>query len=132
MRNKAGCCVLSGEKVFDVLSTFTRGPRSGDPDRLGPPHTNAWRLTVLLIDGSTTNVTVHEDVLPDVELRLSEMWHNVMEAHAFERENWKDNGAKAFTPEQVRKAYKDSYKLVHNVPIGIMKKERWSDLNGNP
>ena len=127
MRNKAGCCALTGQKVFDVLSTFTSGPRKGDPDRLGPPRKVAWRLTILLIDGSTTNVTVCEDVLSDVESRLAEMWRNVMEAHAFERANWKENGAKAFTPEQVAKAYRDSYKLSTNIPIGVMKRERYAN-----
>ena len=130
MRNKVGCCILSGRRVFMVLSEFTTGPREGEPDRLGLPYYEAWRVTLLLVDGSTTDVTVHEDYLEEIEGRLPELWRNALEAHAYERQNWEEAGARPFTPDQTEKAYRDSESLINNVPLGVVKKERWRDVNG--
>ena len=130
MRNRKACCILSGCEVFKVFSRYEDGPMIGDPDRIGPPLDEAWRVTLALADGTTSDVTVHADVLKEVEDRLPELWGNAIEAHAFERKHWEYFGARQFTSEQTKKAYEDSINLINNVPLGIVKKERWSDVNG--
>ena len=54
----SGCCTLCDEPVFEVVARWQEGERhAGEPRRLGPPLDHARRITFLLLDGSTNDLT---------------------------------------------------------------------------
>jgi hypothetical protein len=121
MRKTAGCCSLCGVEVFEVL---TRHP-DGRPRKVGKPNADAWRVGLVLADGAGCDVTICEHCLPTVEVRLPELWRNVLEGQSAV------DSQRPYKDEVHRQAVlQTNLALVNNVPLGVVAKVRWQDARG--
>lgn len=54
---RPGCCTLCETPVREVVSKHTKGKLKGEAIEFGPWMENAWRVTYLMSDGSTADIT---------------------------------------------------------------------------
>ncbi len=57
---RPGCCTLCEIPVREVVSKHTTGKLKGEAIQFGPWLENAWRVTYLMSDGSTADITFCE------------------------------------------------------------------------
>ncbi len=60
---RPGCCTLCETPVREIVSKHTKGKLKGEPKELGPWLENAWRLTYLMSDDSTADITFCDEHL---------------------------------------------------------------------
>jgi hypothetical protein len=133
-RNKTGVCASCYEEVFDVNevwepNTAGRGsPLIGEVRRLGMAHDEAYRLAVVMSDGTQSLWTVCEKCLPKVNENLARIWAGVIRAFAFD---WKAVPFKFGAPmaeEQLAHQASDLLRVASLAPLGVLNSERWVDL----
>lgn len=54
---RPGHCTLCETPVREIVSKHTKGKLKGEPIQFGPWKENAWRVTYLMSDGSTADIT---------------------------------------------------------------------------
>jgi hypothetical protein len=117
----AGICWITGQPVFEILEK----DKDGHPVRLGPPLSCAVEVTVLLVGGSLTTITVHEDVVHKAPNILPQLWHQIMNAMvAGVEEAARQALGDRRTPEQIKTQMAELTRLCYNRPIGILALER--------
>ena len=114
-----GCCAACDEPLREVVEVWPAGPLEGEPRRFGQPYPQ-MRLHLLLVDGSQMVVSVCPGCQ---DVHLPTLWKRLYAAHVRERKNWREFGAKAFTPDQTEQAYKFSEKHWNNIPVGVLYRE---------
>lgn len=129
-RLEPGHCWLSGEPCFEVLERFAQDhPLGGHVRRNGKAFPEACKVELLLVDGTHTHVTIHEDCVGEVKDKLNELWHAIMDRTAWEWSNRDKLGVKYKTDEQIQKVIKSIItQTVNNPPIGILGIVKWIDL----
>lgn len=125
-RKIAGCCSLCDKPQFEVLRKYTEGPRAGEPADFGKPDPDTRRITFLLADGSTTDMTFCESCAVDIP--FSEVWRRNMAAFVFEFENRENHGLRPLTEKQHDQQRKDLVKLADNIPLAVVANRRWSEI----
>ena len=60
---RPGCCTLCEKPGREVVSKHTKGKLKGETIQFGPWMDNAWRVTYLMSDGSTADMTFCEEHL---------------------------------------------------------------------
>ena len=60
---RPGHCTLCESPVREIVSKHTKGKLKGEVIQFGPWLENAWRLTYLMSDGSTADITFCEEHL---------------------------------------------------------------------
>lgn len=65
---RPGYCTLCENPVFQVVE-----------NRIGPPLSNAWRVTFLLSDETMADMTFCSTCLPDIESAHGMIWEKVLE-----------------------------------------------------
>jgi len=128
-----GYCWLSGEQCFEITETFANDHElAGHVRRNGAAYPEAYKVELLLMDGTHTHVTIHESCIHEVKDRLNELWHALIERTAWEWHNRNALGIKYKTEEQVEKVKQSMIRQnVNNPPIGILGMGRWVDLVDN-
>lgn len=117
----AGVCWITGQPIYEVLERS----KDGRPARLGPPLPCAVEFTLLLVGGSHTTVTVHEDVIDKVPNLLPALWHQIMDAMVASVEATKRQIVPNVpTPQQEKTKLVELTRLCYNRPIGILAVER--------
>ena len=119
-RKIAGCCALCDKPLFEIIRKYTEGPRTGEPADFGKPNPDARRVTFLLLDGTTTDMTFCESC----DTPLAQVWCRNMAAFAFEFEN----RSNPLTEKQYEQQRKDLVKLADNIPLGVLSTRKWSDI----
>lgn len=123
-----GMCAVCGKAAFEVLKTWPDGhPFAGEPRELGRPIKQAKRVTLTLMDGSNTAVTVHEACLPSVVESLPKIWHDINLRYTAERKAHLALNQKDFNEAQHRKADEVQLHFIHNRPLGVLAIEDWSN-----
>lgn len=126
-----GHCSISGEPCFEVHSTWPDNhPFAGEPRRIGSPHKDALRLTLVLVDGSLMNVTIKAQELADFYSNLTGLWHSIKERMRRERKAHVALRQGDFDEDQHRFMDEDNLRFNDNVPLGILCWQRWTDING--
>lgn len=131
MRKRRGACTLCDREIFDIVERFAVGALDGEPRKVGRPHDDACRVTLLLADGSHCDVTFCATCVPEVgPATLPTIWRKTMGAFAHERENYTalSPQQQAPTPEQAAKVEADLIRLRANVPLGVLRVETWADI----
>lgn len=123
-RKIAGCCTLCDKPQFEILRKYTEGPRAGEPADFGKPAPEAHRITFLLADGSTTDMTFCESCAGDIS--FSEVWRRNMAAFAFEHRE--ALGLRSLNEEQRDQQKEDLLKLADNIPLAVLANRRWSEI----
>lgn len=130
-RRLTGRCVVSGEPCFEVLETWPAGhPSAGEPRRLGRPLPKALRVTLVLLDGTTTTVTVCADHLAEVTAALPRVWHALCRKMRHDRKSHRELGQRDFNADQHAAADAANLRFIDNRPLGILCHERWSEVIG--
>jgi len=126
----AGLCSVSGEECFDVLEYWPANHPvyAGQPRRLGAPHDDALRVTVVLVNGSRMNLTIKAQYLADFHVALPEVWRVVKEATRTLRKAHKHLGQIDFSPQQHAAADRFNLAFNDNVPLGVLCWEKWKDI----
>lgn len=125
-----GCCMICDEPMFEVLTFWTTAhPRAGEPRRLGAPADNAERVTFLLVDGSSCDLTVCSNCADGAEDRLPEIWAKAVGATARDEEQRAAIGARLLTPEQASANHASLLQLIDNVPLGVLGRIKYTELN---
>jgi hypothetical protein len=114
MRNKIECCVLCGERQFEVLTRFVNGPQAGDAQRIGKPEDSALRARLVLMSGRMVDVTLCRGCLPGISQRMPDLWRAVLEAFAFERQ------LRTLTAKQAEAQDAEITRLASDVPLGVL------------
>lgn len=81
---RPGHCTICETPVREIVSKHTKGKLKGEPIRFGPWLENAWRVTYLLSDGSTCDITFCDEHL---DADPAEIWGAVKERFLWEEEN---------------------------------------------
>ena len=81
---RPGCCTLCETPVREVVSKHTKGKLKGEAEQFGPWLMNAWRLTYLMSDGSTADITFCDEHL---EGDFDEIWQICKDRFLWEEEN---------------------------------------------
>lgn len=116
---RIGHCTLCDEPAFEVLRVV-----DGIPTEIGRPLAGARRVTLVLVDGSRTDLTfckkceVSASVLPLIHERSREAWaaqsqRSDVHIPMNERQRWMHG---KFNLDQV-----------NNVPLGILFEETWAE-----
>jgi hypothetical protein len=127
-----GHCSISGEPCFDIIETFAAGhPLAGQPRRIGAPHEDAVRVTLVLMDGTMADITVKQRYVPELYAHLPQIWRDVKARTRFDRKNHGAYGQRDFNAAQ--HATMDAWNLANNdnVPLGVLAWRKWSDINGD-
>lgn len=125
-RKRTGHCSLCDCEMFHVKSIDVV---SGDPTALGAPHDHAWRVHLLLADGTMAAATLCAKCLPLAPARLPELWRRVMMAFAHEGGRRGSHHARPrLTPSQQEEQRAHLVALYSNVPVGILAAEKWSEV----
>ena len=125
-RKIAGCCTLCDKPQFEILRKYTEGPRAGEPADFGKPEPGVTRVTFLLADGSTTDMTFCESCVGNIS--FSEAWRRNMAAFDFEFEHREALGLQPLTEKQHDQQREDLVKLVDNIPLAVLVKHKWSEI----
>ena len=126
---RPGHCTLSGKAVFDIPEWHTdENPLKGEPKKIGPPHDDAWRVHLVLVDGSTMAITVCAELLDQVEDNLNLVWKKIMAAYAFEEFTRPWRGGKQLDPDQETAITASVVKQCGNPPLGVLYTEKWQDM----
>lgn len=125
----AGLCSVSGEECFDVLEYWPSNHPvfAGQPRRLGAPHADAIRVTLILMNGSHMTLTIKEQYLADFHVALPEVWRLVKETTRALRKAHKHMGQTDFSQAQHKLADQHNLAFNDNVPLGVLCWERWKD-----
>ncbi|MGE0373000.1 MAG: hypothetical protein AB7Q01_14115 [Gammaproteobacteria bacterium] len=126
----AGLCSVSGEPCFDVLDYWPSDHPvyAGLPRRLGAPHEDALRLTLILVNGSHMNLTIKEQYLAEFHVALPEVWRLVKNTTRTLRKAHKHLGQVDFTSQQCEVADQHNLAFNDNVPLGVLCWEKWKDI----
>lgn len=125
----AGLCSVSGEPCFEVLEYWPPDHPvfAGEPRRLGKPHDDAIRVTVVLMNGSHMTLTIKEQYLGDFHVALPEVWRLIKGTTRTLRKAHKHLGQPDFSPAQHSQADRYNLAFNENVPLGVLCWERWKD-----
>ena len=105
----AGCCSKCDAEVFDVKR---RDPATQMPLQLGPAHENAVRVTFVLMNGSTMDITFCADCADGLTPSdYAPLWGRVMAAWA------KQQADSAWAKSQV-----------DNGIAGMLRKQLWREV----
>lgn len=117
---KAGCCTLCDEPCFEVISTWDAHERyPGEPKRLGKVVGDATRISYMLLDGRSCDLTFCEDCAQTVnQTHYVEIWEKVCRT-------WRREMKTTGTP--VPDWY---YEQFNNGLLSEMGRVLWRDLNG--
>ena len=121
-----GICFVCGRECFAVLNYYTDGPFEGQPSRIGHANDDAVRVTMVAVDGSLMQVSVHRGCVDRID--VAKLWAQIMERLAFEHRHRKAMGAQALTASQEAQFKTHSLKFYDNRPLGILAVERWQDV----
>lgn len=119
--NKAGCCCLCGEEIYEVKRVFPRGhAREGEPMRIGRPLAGAKKCTMVQVSGRQLSVTLCKECAAELQLR-PELYKTVHKSvlRAFERELEEIRR----TDKQMVRIRKEITRIVNDPPIGILAME---------
>lgn len=123
-----GHCSISGEPCFDVVSTFPEDhPFAGQPKRLGQPHPDALRVTLIMASGTNMQITVKECELTELHTHLPEMWRNIKARLRAERKAHKALKQPDFSDDQHQFMDEENIRFNDNIPLGVLCWERWTD-----
>ena len=126
-----GRCTLCDEPCFEILETFTKGDVAGFAKKLGRPLETAMRVTVILMDGSHSDVTlcsscpVTPETLPLLHQQMLETW-------AFEGSNGKREQMGGKSLDLAQEWQMGAWQLTQfrNIPLGILHEETWQEAMG--
>lgn len=136
-RNLLGCCVLCDKEVFEIFQRARRDAAIGRiPLKIGRPHPEARRVTLVLANGRRMDVSLCGDCEATPQT-LPELWRIVRRGLAIEgRNEYRD----AYTREAGRgrihrlKLYQQwltgAWQLgqVYNVPLGVLYEQPWTEV----
>jgi hypothetical protein len=127
-----GHCSVSGEPCFDIIETWDQShPLAGQPRRIGAPHADAVRVTLVLADGTQADITVKHRYVPELYMSLPQVWREIKERTRFDRKQHRAYRQPDFNENQ--HAQMDAWNLAFNdnVPLGVLAWRKWSDINGD-
>lgn len=130
-RKQPGCCTLCGREVFGVRARYPNDhPLAGEVRQVGAPLPTARRVTLLLMSGRTTTVTLCSSCKPTPQ-RLSELWTVCTQANAQELEDERRAaiGAGAFTEEQRHACTAVVQGQVVDLPIAVLALHSWEEIH---
>jgi len=125
--HQPGKCVVCDEDAFEILAIHLYGALKGRAKQIGAPFANACRVDLVLLDGRRTTVTMHRECIQGCDIVA--IWGKLKAAYRFERDHWREFGAKPFTRTQMRQAAAYGLDYVSNVPIGLYTFQPWSQAN---
>lgn len=116
-----GCCSCCGRDCFEVIEFFPPGhPLDGRARRLGPPLECAERVTLLLTDGTTADVTVCADCQ---DIDLAHLWRECLGAFRFEEDNRQALGVH---PNPGVITFLNH--VMQQVPVGVLGRRGWPEV----
>lgn len=128
-----GCCTLCDEEVFKAHSHWPREHPylAGHMKRSEGTKTNAMRVTLALLDGSTTDITFCRDCLPSIPANMDKVWRKVSERHALGTDpRFREAmGHAPFADERHENALlEEARHMVHNRPLGVLAVQSWNEV----
>ena len=127
MNLEPGHCWLSGEPCFEIVGKYAPDhPLAGHVRTIGAAMEEAYCITLLLVDGTFTHITIHRDFIGEVKNNLNKIWRAIMQRTEWEWQNKKAMGIR-HTEDQEKYALKQMSKITNNPPVGILGIERWLD-----
>lgn len=126
---KVGCCTLCDKPVFEILTRFPQNHMlAREPRKVGAPLDNAMNYTFVLLGGETIDVAFC-DKCEITEADYPRIWEKIL--NTFRRET-SPLYLKALNVSTTEKAMaeKEAFllKLVHNPPILLLIKAKWSKV----
>ena len=116
---KAGCCTLCDAEVYEAVTRHTSGPYEGNIRDVGPALENMRKLTFVLTDGTTCQMTFCAECEPTPE-NMPLIWKRVLEATMYEETNKFKIGIRFRSPEHQDRIDAFHRKLVTTVPLGVL------------
>lgn len=120
MRHEPGHCMISGKPCFEIVARYANDHKlAGHILSLGQPLAKAWRLTLLLTNGFTATITIHEDHIENIDMNL--LWNSILEneMHYYQHNESRDREA----------AHKSTImNFSNNPPLSVVSMIRWAEL----
>ncbi len=128
-RIEPGHCWISGKPCFDIVAKYANDhPLAGHILRVGNALPEAWRVTLLLMDGKLLSLTIHQECIGLVESKLNEIWHTTCDSAVYSYLHAVDADHNA-DKDKNDKAHETTVQLFgNNPPIGVVSIIRWLDL----
>lgn len=127
--NKPGCCAMCGEPVFEIETRWPEGsPLAGEPRTVGAPLDNAWRATLLLAFGRTTDITLCEKHKAPTPRGLSKVFHNLVKTYTRDLELRALFSRAPRTSDQLDAEARVAIEYYNDPPIGVLFCRRWSEI----
>jgi len=128
-RLEPNCCWLSGLEIFEAKTTFPQDhPLAGHVLRMGKVLPEAYRVTLLLADGTNTTVNIHKSVVHEVKDRLVELWNNVRQRYIFQHQNKDVYYVKGDMTNYDQSLKSNVERIDDNPPIDVLGIESWQTL----
>ena len=115
-RLEPGHCWISGKPLNEILATYAQDhPLGGHVYRVGKSLPETIKITLLMLDGRTVDLRIHEDHVR--EINLNELWHAILDREQFEYENRQH--MENYNPELAKKSHENQIKLLCP-PIAVL------------
>ncbi len=123
-----GACTVCDASVFEILTVFPDGHSlAGENRSIGRPNDNAVRVSLVLTDGSTIDLTACEGCVEELENTLPAVWLKCLNTFKHEDRTRVERGVQSFTGDQ-RQTHVDMLtRLALEIPLGIMNIRKWTD-----
>lgn len=129
MRRIPASCVLTERPLFEVIEAYDNSHAlAGTPRKVGPPLPEARRVTLVCLSGSLMQVSLHEDVVPELPNRLDEIHKKIVDAFMWDRANRRVKNLAPLNETQSAQELQMILQIQRNVPLGVLCVEKWTDL----
>lgn len=128
---RLSACTMCDKDLWESISRWHEGhPLAGQVQIRGKVKAEAVRVTMALLDGSTTDITFCAECAHIVHEHLPMLWNKISERHvmSIDKEFRSAVGYPEHTPDQQRKAVEEAIQFVHNRPLGVVAIQKWSEV----
>lgn len=125
------CCPVTGIELREVISTFpSNHPLAGEPRKVGAalPHTRV--VVLLMTDGSTMSLSVHQSCVGEIPILLPQIWRKLKTSTRRIRKAHRSLRQKPFSPAQNAIADLENCRMNDNLPLGVLCVLPWSKSDG--
>lgn len=126
-----GHCTCCDKAVFDIVEVYPHDhPYAGEPRKIGNPHDDALRVTVILTDGKHIDVTICSYCFRSGDFSYNDIWDSIKSAWALEvsDEHCKILQKPVYTPEQRSNMKKWLDPLCDQGILGTLCVRKWRDV----
>ncbi len=130
-RKSIGRCSICDCRIADFLNTYPQGHFcAGEAQRIDRPHDEAVRVTLILSNGNTMDITVCPGCDRFVETGLVVLWKRILLGFKHETSNEFREGMRLPPYTATQRITVNSWirEMARIIPFGVLYRRNWKDV----